>query len=324
MVDSVEEPAQQEQPRQQVLTRWIGVVSIFVAPTTIVTGLCFYFGYVSTRAYLAYFGVDSDAVGFSTGDYMLKSVSVLYPPLVTLLLIWAVALWGGEYARRTLKRGRHLRLVRAGAIGLGAVGAVAMVRGLVGVLEWPHLSWLGGEEWTPIALVAGVSAIGLGYWIITASRTGPARVIAPAERITVGLACAVMVLALFWIANIFANAYGDNRAKAYAASLWTKQTTIALYTNQRLDAPSNMVVETPLAQEPGVASYRYQCFRGLTVHGTRWVLLPARWTPQFGYAVILDVGASNRISVTRLQGIADTPAADWNGSRQCPEVAPTR
>ena len=59
-------------------------------------GLCFYFGYVSTRAYLAYFGVDSDAVGFSTGDYMLKSVSVLYPPLVTLLLIWAVALWGGE------------------------------------------------------------------------------------------------------------------------------------------------------------------------------------------------------------------------------------
>ena len=117
MVDSVEEPAQQEQPRQQVLTRWIGVVSIFVAPTTIVTGLCFYFGYVSTRAYLAYFGVDSDAVGFSTGDYMLKSVSVLYPPLVTLLLIWAVALWGGEYARRTLKRGRHLRLVRAGRSG---------------------------------------------------------------------------------------------------------------------------------------------------------------------------------------------------------------
>lgn len=69
-------------PTQQSLTRWLGVVSIFIAPTTVVTGLCYYFGYVSTRANLAYFGVDSDAVGYATGDYLIKSVSVLlYAPL---------------------------------------------------------------------------------------------------------------------------------------------------------------------------------------------------------------------------------------------------
>ncbi|MDT5077300.1 MAG: hypothetical protein QOJ80_1937, partial [Mycobacterium sp.] len=190
----------QEPPRQQVFTRWIGVVSIFVAPTTIVTGLCFYFGYESTRAQLAYFGVDSDAVGYSTGDYVLKSVAVLYPPLVILLLIWAVALWGGEYARRMLTRGKHLREVRAGALALVMVGGVGLLRGLFGVLGWPRLSWWGGDKWTAIALAVGVSVLGLGYWIITASRSEPARVIAPAERVTLGLACATMVLALFWIA----------------------------------------------------------------------------------------------------------------------------
>ncbi|MCW2518598.1 MAG: hypothetical protein JWR46_1217 [Mycobacterium sp.] len=195
-----------------------------------------------------------------------------------------------------LTRGKHLREVRAGALALVMVGGVGLLRGLFGVLGWPRLSWWGGDKWTAIALAVGVSVLGLGYWIITASRSEPARVIAPAERVTLGLACATMVLALFWIANIFADAYGTNRAQDLAARLWTKESTITVYTDQRLDAPSNLIVEKPVAQEPGAASYRYQCFRGVAVHGTRWVLVPARWTPQFGYVVILDMGAANRRS----------------------------
>lgn len=303
-----------------MLKRWLGVVSIFIAPTTIVTGLCFYFGYATTRAYFAYFGVDSDAVSYATGDYLLKSVSVLYPPLVVLLFGAAAVLCGGEYARRVMKRGLHPRLMQALTSGLIVVGALSTVRGLLGVALPRHV-FVGGAALTPIALVIGIGALALGYWIFMGSRPRTDRSIAPTVQITLGLAAAVVVLAMFWITNIFATAYGANRAEAAAASLWTKESTLTLYTSEPLDAPPKLIAETVVGQQPTL-SYRYQCLRGLAVHGNRWVLVPARWTPEFGYAVFVDVGATNRLTITRLKGIAGTPAADWNGAWQCPEVAP--
>ena len=77
-------------------------------------------------------------------------------------------------------------------------------------------------------------------------------------------------------------------------------------------------------QEP--VTYRYECFRSLVVRGGQWVLVPAKWTPELGYAVIVADDSANRISVTRVKGIARTGAANWDESNrvgwQCPEVAP--
>ena len=40
--------------------RWIGIVGLFIAPTTIITSVCVY-GLVSTRKFYSYFGIDSNA-----------------------------------------------------------------------------------------------------------------------------------------------------------------------------------------------------------------------------------------------------------------------
>ena len=45
---------------------------LFVAPTTLITLLCYFYGYVATRTYFSYFGVDTDAIGFTTTDYVMK------------------------------------------------------------------------------------------------------------------------------------------------------------------------------------------------------------------------------------------------------------
>jgi len=285
-----------------------------------------YFGYEYMRAYLGYFGVDADAVGYATTDYLLASVAVLYAPLLALLLTWAIGLGAGQYARRLLEQGRHAGLVRNTAVVVTAIGVIGVLRGLVGVM-WPHFFWLGDRAVTPIALGGGLTLIGLGYWTISASADRRGRAVAPAERVALGLACAMMVLALFWIVNIFADKYGQNRAQADAASLWTKETSITIYTDERLDVPSNLIVETPVTEGQNsdghpATSYRYRCFRKLAVRGSRWVLIPARWTPEFGYAVIVDAGDRTKIAITRLKGIDQTPAADWNGAWPCPEVAP--
>ena len=54
------------------------------------------------------------------------------------------------------------------------------------------------------------------------------------------------------------------------------------------------------------------------------MLVPARWTPEYGYTVIVDVNSSNRISVLRLKGIGDTGAVNWSGNWVCPELAPPK
>jgi hypothetical protein len=154
-----------------------------------------------------------------------------------------------------------------------------------------------------------------------------------ARRMSLIAACAVIVMSLFWLTNIFATAYGENEAKATAAKLWSKETGVTLYTAEPLGAPSNLIVESVLKQgnsndsgtstpQASGGTFRYLCLRALVVRGDRWVLVPARWTPEFGYAVIVDANASNRISVLRLKGIGDTGAVNWSGNWVCPELAP--
>ena len=55
--------------------------------TTVITSACYYFGYISTRKYLSYFGIDSNAVGYTSSDYVLKSVSVLFAPILLLAML---------------------------------------------------------------------------------------------------------------------------------------------------------------------------------------------------------------------------------------------
>ena len=82
------------------MPKWFGIVGLFVAPTTLITSLCYFYGYVATRSYFLYFGVDTDAIGFTTTDYLMRSVPALYVPLVVGLLIWVAMLWIGDYLRR--------------------------------------------------------------------------------------------------------------------------------------------------------------------------------------------------------------------------------
>jgi len=324
-----EEPAGSPPP---AINRWVGFVGLFIAPTTIITSVCYFFGYIWTRKYLSYFGIDSNAVGYTNGDYVLKSVSVLYAPILVLLLVSAAALWGVTYIRRLAQQERGTRHIRAAGRAAIAIGAALTLRGVVGVIR-PQLELIHGTLLTPLALCVGPIALVIGFWLLSAvrQRTGP-EPFTNARLVSLVTAGAVIVMALFWLTNIFATAYGESEAKSTAAELWSKETGVTLFTAERLGAPSNLVVESTLSQSnsPDVANpaevssgtFRYLCLRALVVRGDRWVLVPARWTPEYGYAVIVDANASNRLSVLRLKGIADTGAVNWSGNWVCPELAP--
>ena len=316
----------------QTVNRWVGIVGLFIAPTTVITSVCFFFGYISTRKYLSYFGIDSNAVGYTNSDYVLKSISVLFAPILVLLVGSAAALWTVAYVRRLAQQQRGTRIIRAAGWTAIVVGAALTLRGVVGVIR-PEAELIHSTLLTPLALGIGPIALVAGFWLLSAvgTRTEP-EPFTNARRVSLIAAGAVMIMALFWLTNIFATAYGESEAKSTAAKLWSKETGVTLYTDERLGAPSNLIVESVLEQanSPGGAqaeqassgTFRYLCLRALVVRGDRWVLVPARWTPEYGYAVIVDADASNRISVLRLKGIGDTGAVNWAGNWVCPELAP--
>ncbi|GES36222.1 hypothetical protein RAJCM14343_1473 [Rhodococcus aetherivorans] len=304
--------------------KWIGVIAGVVAPTTVLTGLCYYFGYVSARAYFAHFGIDTDAFGFSTADYVLRSVSVLYPALVMLLAAGCVVFWTRAYGLRVLRRGRRSGLARRTGWVTSAVGALLTTLAVLAVVV-PRFSVLRNPALVPVFLGLGAVLIVAGTGILAALRqvTTPQSA-SSAERATWLFAGAAVVLALFWLTNIFATEYGRAQAQNTAADLWDKETVVVLDTADRLFAPVNLVRESGLGAAPGQRfAYRYECLRALFARPEYWVLVPARWTAQYGYVLIVAVDESSRISVTRREGLADTPAANWDAQWPCPEVAPS-
>src|ERR687884_2215169 len=88
------------------LERLISWAASVVAPLSVLTAVLFYFGYASSYAEYAYFGLDVDTIGLSTQDYVMRSPQPLLTPLLvlTLLGIGAVLLHA-EIRRRIAVRG---------------------------------------------------------------------------------------------------------------------------------------------------------------------------------------------------------------------------
>lgn len=310
-----------------VLHTWIGVVGLIIAPTTLVTSLCYYFGYVSTRKAKAYLGINSDAIGFTTNDYVTKSAGVLFVTVLTSLVVCAGVLGVCAYFRRLARAGRRLRLLRNVAWTLVGVGVVCAVRGVVGVWR-PGLA-LDKQVWlTPVALGLGAALLMLAFWMFRTLKAPSDRSpLSTAERALFAVAVAILVLALFWTTNLFATKAGEVDGINAAGELWWKETTVILDTPDRLFLPKELVTETPLtsADSPQGETFRYECLRVHEVRGDKWVLLPANWRPQFGYAVFVTTDASHRIM---LRTIKDAPERTGGGANvreywPCPELVPT-
>jgi hypothetical protein len=307
--------------------KWIGVVGLVVAPTTLVSTLCYYFGYVSTRTSMAHLGIDSDAIGFTTQDYVTKSVGVLYVALLTALVIGTVLVGFCANVRRVARAGRHLVLLRRSAMVVIGGGVVAVVRGVAGVLyptEVPdQILWL-----TPVSLGTGAALLLLGFWMLRTTRisTDP-QPLAAAERGLLGVGIAVLVLALFWTTNIFATKAGEVEGTNIAGNLWFKESTVILDTPDRLVLPSQLVKETPLTlkDSPQGETFRYECFRAIAVRGNRWVLMPANWRQQFGYTVLITADPAHRVTLRMIKDAPDRvgDAANVREYWPCPEVVPT-
>jgi hypothetical protein len=283
------------------ISQWAAVV----APTTVVTAMLLYFGYIATRARFAYFGVYLDLADLSNRDLVLYGIEVLYPPVAILLL--AVLVLAAAHLAVTWVTSRRDKsrtvLLLAGVLALA--GLLLLARAVIG-LSVAHVSRDETPGTTALALAAGPGLC--AYACRLAARVTIQRDDAPPAlrtwylaarrlRLTALTAAAgLAVTGLFWAGTSFAWRLGEGRAYDDALQL-PDRPEVVVDTGERLIDLPPYVQETVLPAESGAKfRYRYRGLRLLIQGGGRLFLVPEHWTAQ-GRTLILPYDDGVRLQV---------------------------
>lgn len=288
------EPAESAPERGLGFEKWMGFLSSFVAPLTLVTALLFYFGYVSTREFFLYFGIDVDIIGLSSQEFVMRSPGALFIPVMVLLLLAAGLIVGHRRLRRRIEASEpeHRRRVIS-AIAWTGIGF--LLTGLVFAFLMPLFDdWGYGELLTPLFLAIGAGLA--AYAASTVRALGGSGI----GRSVVVILVLVLVAGTFWSTATIAKWWGLGQARALASDLSTLP-AVVLDTKERIypgnDAISSVELgeapATPPADgeeadkpDPPTFGYRYYGLRLLAQGQGRLYLVPDEWSADASTIVV--------------------------------------
>jgi hypothetical protein len=282
-----------------------------IAPTTMITALLFYFGYIGTKSRFEYFGVYLDMTDLSNQQLLLYGLEVIYVPaaLGFIAVLVVIAVHAGVVWLLDVRRSDTAILV----IGLGAIllGILLIGRGLVGILVSRVYENEEPPGTTELALAIGPATAAYGIWICVrrvrrvaaGGRTPSAFLTWYDSTVMMGLRrsgqiCAggLVVAGLFWAVHTFAWAFGEDRAYRFALDL-PEQPEVVLDTGERLTDVPAKVTESPLpATQEAAYRYRYRGLRLLLASGGRLFLVPQPWTRQ-GRTLVVPYDGDVRIQL---------------------------
>jgi hypothetical protein len=247
-----------------------------IAPTTIITALLYYYGYVASYARFDSFGVDISTLQLSTQELLLESVEVIYVPCAVLLAALVAVLVIRARTRSALAApAPHPWLRRAGWAAL-ILGVLALGRAAYGVFV-PAVAMVEvPPATTPFCLGAGAALAMYGRELLIATSRGADQDRPPETGVRL-LVAGIVVLSLFWMANTFASAYGRSQTEA---GRWSpaERPAVTLDTEEQLYLNAACAELTTLPQDTDQRyRYRYRGLRLLAVGGERLFLVPERW-----------------------------------------------
>lgn len=309
--------AEDDGPAAGQVVRWVSSGVRIIGPPTVLGALLFYFGYVSSRAQYAYFGIDVDTIGLSTQDYIMRSPQPLLVPLLVLALIGvALLLLDTTILRRIAapaisaaesedpsRRAAQLR-GRAGYIdriarATSILGLAVLTVGVVLLFTYTLFrEWAFYNLVTPLLLAIGGGLAVYALRISNFARRLKAHQGAPAttgtgeagaappygdgsvllRRIARMLVYFVIAVSVFWATATVAQWSGRGLAQGEARHL-NRLPYVILDTKERLFLHSPGVEETILPASQGQTfHYRYRRLRLLIVGGGRMFLVPEEWS----------------------------------------------
>lgn len=295
--DPPEPPASSAEPSAPAagglgFEKWMGFLSSFVAPLTLVTALLFYFGYVSTREFFRYFGIDVDIIGLSSQEFVMRSPGALFIPVMVLLLLAVGLIVGHRRLRRHIEASepdRRRRLIAVIAwTGIGFLLAGLALAFLMPVFDDGEYAQL----FTPLFLAIGAGLA--AYAASTVRALGGSGI----GRSVVVILVLVLVAGTFWSTATIARWWGLGQARALASDLQTLP-AVVLDTKERLypgnddissrelgEAASDPAGEGAPQADPPTYGFRYFGLRLLAQGGGRLYLVPDEWSADASTIVV--------------------------------------
>lgn len=163
------------------LSRLGTLVGAVAAPTSLVTALLYYFGYYHAYWFFAYFRVNSTVLGFSTADYLMRSLDVMWVPLTVIASLGVVAFWGYDLARRRLAARMGPLARRRATAALAGAGFLLTLGGLWSTFRVTFLSDV--LTLAPLSLSVGVTMLAYARRLGRRIAAEPAGAAAEAEPV---------------------------------------------------------------------------------------------------------------------------------------------
>ena len=266
-----------------------------VAPTTLLTALLYYFGWSHAYWFCNYFGVNSTALGFTTTDYLMRSVDALFVPMTVAASAALLAVWGHSLLSARLATGSRPRALRFILPVMAMVGCVLVLGGFVSVFTTTVLSK---------HLVAAPLSLGLGVLLLVYTVRLRRLVAERYESTSTNRGWAAVVewavvfvlvgLSLFWAATDYSAAVGRSRAMDFVAGL-PSYPNVVIYSDRSLSLHAPGVREVRCKDTQAAYRFRYDGLKLVLESGGQYLFLPEEWTPAQGVAILLPRTSSLRL-----------------------------
>jgi len=282
--DRVEVPGRQAAPEERRPLDLMKLVTSIGSPIALATALLFYFGWVRSEEQARAFGADASVFAMSTQDYVLRSVNVLFFPVI-LMLLGALLLLRVDRALRADPHGR--RWLEPLARTLQWSWALFLPLGFLLYAAAGRFGDVSLPLWVALAIVAPVYGTVL-------------RRLADGDRrrfsgVAVALLAALVTVLLFWQTERLASLGGEALAQDIKDNLGTRLTQVELFsvTDLHIDGPG--VTASTLSAKEGEYAYRYSGLYLLQRSGDKYFLLTAGWAENQGRLVVLPDNSGIRV-----------------------------
>jgi hypothetical protein len=257
------------------------LVSLVVAPTTLLTALLYYFGWLSTNRFSRYFGIDPSTLGFSSQDYLLRGIRPGFPPLIFLAAFGLLFVWIHRQLSEWIHFARHPKALQAIIRTLFIMGLALVFIGSAGLaghpLFWPNALVVG-----PLTFGLGIVWAAYGLYLRTeirqrAGRDGRSALgVAWVPAAHLALVYSLIVLSIFWGFGDAAEANGARRAVSVAEHLIILP-GVDVYSKQDLDLGAGTVKPDEIPNANSLYRFRYSGLRILVHSGGKYFLVPRNW-----------------------------------------------